>query len=251
MRLSGLSRFFAKSFLGAGIFGKASWEEAISNMEKAVELDPGRIYHRLELAEIYADRKRYAGGEKPARRRWRRSPTASSWTPEYRQAGRRRWRRRSPTGSSPDLLEHVARRSAARSSPSSSRRRRRASSRRARSPARSRPSSASSRSRLQPALELAPGSFAPLRGVQQRDAGAQERPEHHPHGEAGEAAAAPARGPRPRPRTSLVSRHRRILGRGWHRSCPATYRSRGESSTIATPQTFDGAGCSLLHCFRR
>jgi tetratricopeptide (TPR) repeat protein len=59
MRLSGISRFFAKKFLGAGIFGKASWEAAISNMEKAVELDPGRIYHRLELAEIYADRKRY------------------------------------------------------------------------------------------------------------------------------------------------------------------------------------------------
>ena len=59
MRLSGLSRFFAKKFLGAGIFGKASWEEAVSNMEKAVALDPGRIYHRLELAEIYADRKRY------------------------------------------------------------------------------------------------------------------------------------------------------------------------------------------------
>ncbi len=60
MRLSGLSRFFAKRFLGAGVFGKASWDAAISNMEKAVELDPGRIYHRLELAEIYADRKRYA-----------------------------------------------------------------------------------------------------------------------------------------------------------------------------------------------
>jgi tetratricopeptide (TPR) repeat protein len=59
MRLSGISRFFAKKFLGAGIFGKASWEAAISNMEKAVELDPGRIYHRLELAQIYADRKRY------------------------------------------------------------------------------------------------------------------------------------------------------------------------------------------------
>lgn len=59
MRLSGLSRFFAKKFLGAGIFNKASWEEAITDMEKAVELDPGRIYHRLELAEIYGDRKRY------------------------------------------------------------------------------------------------------------------------------------------------------------------------------------------------
>jgi tetratricopeptide (TPR) repeat protein len=59
MRLSGLSRFFAKSFLGAGIFREASWEQAIANLQKAVELDPARIYHRLELARIYADRKRY------------------------------------------------------------------------------------------------------------------------------------------------------------------------------------------------
>jgi hypothetical protein len=59
MRLSGLSRFFAKSLLGAGIFGEASWDGAVSNMEKAVALDPGRLYHRLELAEIYVDRKRY------------------------------------------------------------------------------------------------------------------------------------------------------------------------------------------------
>jgi tetratricopeptide (TPR) repeat protein len=59
MRLSALSRFFAKSFLGAGIFGQASWEQAIANLQRAVELDPTRIYHRLELARIYADRKRY------------------------------------------------------------------------------------------------------------------------------------------------------------------------------------------------
>lgn len=59
MRLSGLSRFFARRILGAGIFGDASWEGAVSNMERAVALDPGRLYHRLELAEIYADRKRY------------------------------------------------------------------------------------------------------------------------------------------------------------------------------------------------
>ncbi len=59
MRLSGLSRFFAKTVLGAGIFSQASWDGAISNMEHAVALDPGRLYHRLELAEIYVDRKRY------------------------------------------------------------------------------------------------------------------------------------------------------------------------------------------------
>jgi tetratricopeptide (TPR) repeat protein len=60
MRLSGFSRFFAKSFLGAGIFKQASWEQAIDNLERAVELDPGRLYHRLELAQVYVDRKRYA-----------------------------------------------------------------------------------------------------------------------------------------------------------------------------------------------
>jgi tetratricopeptide (TPR) repeat protein len=59
MRLSGLSRFFAKSFLGAGIFREASWDSATANLEKAVALDPDRVYHRLELAEVYADRKRY------------------------------------------------------------------------------------------------------------------------------------------------------------------------------------------------
>ncbi len=60
MRISGLGRFFAKSFLGAGIFNQASWGKAIYNMEKAVQLDPARIYHHLELAEIYAERKRLA-----------------------------------------------------------------------------------------------------------------------------------------------------------------------------------------------
>jgi tetratricopeptide (TPR) repeat protein len=59
MRLSGFSRFFAKSFLGAGIFKEASWDSAAANLEKAVALDPGRIYHRLELAAVYTDRKRY------------------------------------------------------------------------------------------------------------------------------------------------------------------------------------------------
>jgi tetratricopeptide (TPR) repeat protein len=59
MRLSGLTRFFAKSFLGAGIFNQASWQGAVTNMEKAVELNPRRIYHHLDLAEVYVDVKRY------------------------------------------------------------------------------------------------------------------------------------------------------------------------------------------------
>lgn len=59
MRLSGATRFFAKNFLGGDIFNQASWEGAVSNMEKAVELNPRRIYHRLDLAEVYVDRDRY------------------------------------------------------------------------------------------------------------------------------------------------------------------------------------------------
>ncbi len=60
MRLSGFSRFFARSFLGAGIFRQASWQGAIDNLERAVRLDPSRIYHHLDLAEVYIDRKRFA-----------------------------------------------------------------------------------------------------------------------------------------------------------------------------------------------
>ena len=63
MRLSGISRFFARNFLGASVFKQASWKKAIAFMEKAAELDPGRIQHHLELARIYADRKRGADAE--------------------------------------------------------------------------------------------------------------------------------------------------------------------------------------------
>lgn len=59
MRLSGLSRLVARTFLGAGIFKEASWDSATAYLERAAELDPHRIYHRLELAKVYADRKRY------------------------------------------------------------------------------------------------------------------------------------------------------------------------------------------------
>lgn len=63
MSISGIRRFVARTFLGAGVFKQASWEKAIANMEKAAELDPGRIRHHLELARIYAGRKRAADAE--------------------------------------------------------------------------------------------------------------------------------------------------------------------------------------------
>jgi tetratricopeptide (TPR) repeat protein len=60
MRLSGLSRFFAKTFLGGKIFNAASWDSATVYMEKALAVSPDNIYHHLDLAEIYIDRDRYS-----------------------------------------------------------------------------------------------------------------------------------------------------------------------------------------------
>jgi tetratricopeptide (TPR) repeat protein len=57
MRLSGIERFFAKNVLGGRVFNQASWEKAVTYMERAVEVDPHRLTHQLDLARIYADRK--------------------------------------------------------------------------------------------------------------------------------------------------------------------------------------------------
>lgn len=56
MRLSALSRTFARAFLGADALGLASWDEAQRLLESAVQQEPRRIIHRLDLAGIYADR---------------------------------------------------------------------------------------------------------------------------------------------------------------------------------------------------
>jgi tetratricopeptide (TPR) repeat protein len=55
MRLNGVQRFFAKNVLGGRVFGEASWERAVSYMEKSIAVDPDRIVHHLDLGKIYAD----------------------------------------------------------------------------------------------------------------------------------------------------------------------------------------------------
>lgn len=54
-RLSGFTKFFAKTLFGAGFMDQASWDSARVYMEKAVALNPQHIYHRLELAGVYLD----------------------------------------------------------------------------------------------------------------------------------------------------------------------------------------------------
>jgi tetratricopeptide (TPR) repeat protein len=60
MRLSGVTRFFARTLLGAGFMSRAAWDSAAVHLERAVALDPDYVHHRLELAEIYVDMERWA-----------------------------------------------------------------------------------------------------------------------------------------------------------------------------------------------
>jgi tetratricopeptide (TPR) repeat protein len=59
-RVSGFELFFAKSFLGGKVFAEASWPEAVRWLEAAVARRPDFIFHRIDLALIYEDMKRYA-----------------------------------------------------------------------------------------------------------------------------------------------------------------------------------------------
>ncbi len=54
-RLSSITRFFAKTLFGARFMDRATWDSAVVNMERAVELNPQHVYHRLELAGVYLD----------------------------------------------------------------------------------------------------------------------------------------------------------------------------------------------------
>jgi tetratricopeptide (TPR) repeat protein len=63
MRLPAIGRFFARHFLGARVLEEASWSRAVSYMENAVRLAPGRIYHHLALADIYLDTKQFRKAE--------------------------------------------------------------------------------------------------------------------------------------------------------------------------------------------
>jgi regulator of microtubule dynamics protein 3 len=55
MRLNGISRLVAKTFLGGKVFETASWSEAVRYMELSVAAEPARLVHRLDLARVYRD----------------------------------------------------------------------------------------------------------------------------------------------------------------------------------------------------
>ena len=55
MRLPGITKFFAKTFLGASIFNQASWDNSVSYFNQALEIAPQNIYHHYDLATTLVD----------------------------------------------------------------------------------------------------------------------------------------------------------------------------------------------------
>ena len=56
MKLSGMARFMAKTFLGGQVFDSANWNDAQRYMEESVANEPNRLVHHLDLARVYAAR---------------------------------------------------------------------------------------------------------------------------------------------------------------------------------------------------
>ncbi len=86
-RLSGFTRFFAKMLFGAGFMSRATWDDAVKNLERAVSLNPQHIYHRLELAEVFEDIGQYS----KAREQYEKIatlPIADAMDPEARRPAR-------------------------------------------------------------------------------------------------------------------------------------------------------------------
>lgn len=64
MRLNGVMRAIAKTFMGGKVFGEASWREAVRLLEAASAAEPARTVHLLALGQVYRD-----AGDKTAARR--------------------------------------------------------------------------------------------------------------------------------------------------------------------------------------
>lgn len=91
MRLNGLARAVAKTFLGGKVFDAASWNEATRFLEQAVAIEPNRLVHRLDLARIHRD----AGRRADARVAYQaalRSPFTDANDAQYREAAERELR---------------------------------------------------------------------------------------------------------------------------------------------------------------
>ena len=56
--LNWFERLFAKRWMGADLLDRATWEAAEAHLRRAVELQPGRIFHLVDLGALLAERGR-------------------------------------------------------------------------------------------------------------------------------------------------------------------------------------------------
>lgn len=92
MRLPGVLRFIARTFLGGAIFAEASWEQAQRYLEQAVAAEPNRIVHRLDLGLILRDRGNIDGAR--AQFEWiGRAAVTDINDPHYKQQAATEWRK--------------------------------------------------------------------------------------------------------------------------------------------------------------
>ena len=59
VQVNSVTRFLARILIGGEVLGRASWEQALFHLQRAVELDPGNPMYLFDLAILYQDMERY------------------------------------------------------------------------------------------------------------------------------------------------------------------------------------------------
>ncbi|OGU04189.1 MAG: hypothetical protein A2085_04665 [Gemmatimonadetes bacterium GWC2_71_10] len=85
MRLPGVTKFFAKTFLGASIFNQASWDNAVRYFTEAIATNPNHINHHLELAKTLIDADREAEARPHLEQIATMEPACDPQDPEYKR----------------------------------------------------------------------------------------------------------------------------------------------------------------------
>lgn len=92
MRLPGVLRFIARTFLGGAVFAEANWSLAQRYLERAVAAEPNRIVHRLDLGMVFRDRGNIAGASEQFE--WiTRAAVTDVNDPHYKQQAATEWRK--------------------------------------------------------------------------------------------------------------------------------------------------------------
>lgn len=84
-RLSPVTRFLAKNLFGAKMVTYSNWDSAQVHLERAVAINPNYIYHRLDLARVLIDRKRWDEAKKQLAAVATLPPTSDVMDPTYKK----------------------------------------------------------------------------------------------------------------------------------------------------------------------